>query len=108
MMRLEVPTFPVERAVLGDRTAYGEGVLTVAPDVVRTVVLADARLGDVHVDIVQPGDRVRVLRALDAVEPLVKVAGPGVAFPGFLGPPHGCGEGRTHRRGGFSRVQVAE
>jgi Glycine/sarcosine/betaine reductase component B subunits len=63
------------------------------------LVLTDPRLGEVGLELVHPGDSARVLRALDAVEPLYKVAGPGCAFPGFLGPPDMAGRGRDSPAG---------
>jgi glycine reductase len=107
-MRLELANFPVHRIRLGERTAWASGILTVGTDEVRRLVLADPRLGDVELELVHPGDSVRVLRALDAVEPLHKVAGPGSSFPGFLGPPDTAGRGRTHRLAELSVVAVTE
>jgi len=106
-MRLEIASFPVRHAALGTATRYVDGALTIGHDTVRALILRDPRIGDVRLEIVQPGDRVRVLRALDAVEPLHKVDGPSTAFPGFNGPPNTCGAGRTHRLDGFTVVQVA-
>ncbi|HEX7125404.1 MAG TPA: glycine/sarcosine/betaine reductase component B subunit [Thermodesulfobacteriota bacterium] len=107
-MRLDVASFPVRRAELGARTRYADGVLTIGVEAVRSLVLQDPRVRDVRLEVVHPGDSARVLRPLDAIEPLRKVEGPGSAFPGFNGPPHTCGRGRTHRLEGFSVVEVAE
>src|SRR5207247_1113660 len=75
---------------------------------VRDLVLRDPRIAEARLELAHPGDSVRVLRALDAIEPLHKPDGPGRAFPGFLGPPHTVGHGRTHRLDGFTVVQVTE
>jgi glycine reductase len=107
-VHLELAAFPVRRARLGAPAAYDEGVLTIDPDVVRGLVLRDPRIADARLAVVHPGDSVRVLRALDAIEPLHKPDGPARAFPGFLGPPHTVGHGRTHRLDGFTVVQVTE
>jgi glycine reductase len=107
-MRLDVAEFPVHHARLGMPAAYGDGVLTIDPDAVRHLVLADPRIAEVRLELVHPGDSVRVLRALDAIEPLHKPGGSVSAFPGFLGPPHTAGHGRTHRLAGFTVVQVTE
>jgi glycine reductase len=107
-MRLEIASFPVTRVELGATSAYGDGVLTVDAHRVRALVLRDSRLAEVHLDVAHPGDRVRILRALDAIEPLVKVHGDGTVFPGFNGPPLTCGSGRTHRPAGCTVVEVAE
>jgi len=107
-MRLEMGSFPVRRAELGARTTYADGVLTIDAGAVRALVLRDARIAEVQLELLHPGESTRVLRVLDAVEPLVKVAGPSTAFPGFLGPPLPCGAGRTYRLAGFAVVQVTE
>jgi glycine reductase len=83
-------------------------VLTVDVPSVRALALRDPRIGDVRFETAHPGDSVRVLRVLDAIEPLHKPDGGASAFPGFLGPPHTAGSGRTHRLDGLAVVQVAE
>jgi glycine reductase len=107
-VHLEVAAFPVRRARLGAPAAYDGGVLTIDPHVVSRLVLGDPRIAEVRLDLAHPGDSVRVLSALDAIEPLHKPEGPVPAFPGFLGPPHTAGSGRTHRLAGFTVVEVTE
>src|SRR5262247_160762 len=96
-MHLEVVEFPVRRAELGVPAAYEDGVLTIDAGSVRRLVLQDARIAEVRLELTHPSDSARVLRALDAIEPIHKPAGPVTAFSGFLGPPHTVGHGRTHR-----------
>ena len=107
-MRLELAAFPVLRAALGDATVCHGGTLTVGVPEVRRLVLHDRRIGNVHLDVIHPGDATRVLRVLDSVEPLHKVAGASCAFPGFNGPPHTAGAGRTHRLSGCAVTVVTE
>ena len=71
-MRLELAAYPVRHARLGTRASYDDGVLTIDRDAVTRLVRDDPRIGAVRLEIVHPGDSVRVLRALDAVEPLHK------------------------------------
>ncbi|MHB9074275.1 MAG: glycine/sarcosine/betaine reductase component B subunit [Desulfobaccales bacterium] len=106
MAHLELGSFMVRSAQFGDRTEYEDGVLTIEEDAVRDLILQDGRIKDVRLHIVFPGDSVRVIRVLDAIEPLCKVSGPSCTFPGFNGPPQTCGEGRTHRLEGFTVVEV--
>ena len=108
MMSLEIGYFPVKLAQFGGSATYESGVLTINKDQVKGLVLSDPRIKDVAIDLVFPGDSVRVIRVLDSVEPLVKVAGPSCAFPGFNGPPRICGSGRTHRLEGFTVVEVSD
>ena len=107
-MRLDVAAFPVRRARFGTPAAYDDGVLTIDPGEVERLVLRDPRIGGVRLELAHPGESVRVLRALDAIEPLHKPDGPVRAFPGFLGPPHTAGHGRTHRLDGFTVVEVTD
>ena len=107
-MRLEVASFPVRRAGLGTVTAYGDGTLTIDSARIRAFVCQDPRIEDVELHLVHPGESVRVLRALDAIEPLHKPGGDVHAFPGFNGPPHTVGSGRTHRLAGFTVIPIAE
>jgi sarcosine reductase len=106
-MRLEVASFPVRRLELGASAAYADGRLAIDAEAVRGLVLSDPRIADVHLETAHPGDSVRVVRALDAIEPLHKPKGPVAAFPGFNGPPHTAGHGRTHRLDGLAVVAVA-
>lgn len=100
-MRLEMGMFPVSEVVLGDRTVYRGGTLTVDLAELRELALLDGNLGDVSFHTAKPGESVRITNVLDAVEPLFKVSGPSCAFPGFLGPAKTAGEGRTHKLAGM-------
>ena len=107
-MKLELASFPVRRARFGADTHYKDGELVIGRDAVRALILQDARIKDVRLELVHPGDSARVIRVLDAIEPLTKIEGPSCAFPGFNGPPRTCGSGRTHRLEGFTVMQVTE
>jgi glycine reductase len=107
-MRLEIASFPVRRAVLGEATSWHDGTLTAGVAELERLVRADPRIGGVRLETVHPGDGTRVLRVLDSVEPLHKVSGTGSAFPGFNGPPHTAGAGRTHRLAGVGVTVVTE
>ena len=107
-MRLQCGAFPVRRVELGSRAEYADGVLTADVQSLRALALRDPRIADVRFETAHPGDSVRVLRVLDAVEPLHKPGGGVSAFPGFLGAPHTAGSGRTHRLDGLAVVEVAE
>ena len=107
-MRLDVASFPVDHALLAAETRYADGVLAIGVEAVRALVLSDPRIADVQLELAHPGSPVRILRALDAVEPLAKMRGQGCAFPGFNGPPATSGEGLTHRLDGLAVVEVSE
>ena len=107
-MRLEVGSFPVHRVVSADATAWRDGTLAVDVAEVERLVREDPRIGAVRVELAHPGDGTRVLRVLDSVEPISKVSGAACVFPGFNGPPHTAGAGRTHRLAGLAVTVVTE
>jgi sarcosine reductase len=100
--RLELETHIVRQVVLGERTALADGVLHLDPREVAGWVLADARIAAAQIDVAHPGEPVRIVHCLDAVEPRAKLEGPGAIFPGFLGGPETAGRGRTARLSGVS------
>ncbi|MDQ1727700.1 MAG: glycine reductase complex component subunit alpha and beta, partial [Frankiaceae bacterium] len=80
---------------LGERTSYSAGRLTVGEESVRTLI-GDPALSEVRLACAAPGDCVRIVGALDAVQPCSKGPGGGGVFPGLLGPAMPVGRGETH------------
>lgn len=100
-MRLEMGIFPVNNIVMGGKTFFKDGTLTVNVQEFRQLALRGANIKDVSFHLAIPGDSVRITNVLDAVEPLFKVQGESCTFPGFLGPAKTVGEGRTHKLAGM-------
>jgi glycine reductase complex component B subunit alpha and beta len=107
-MRLELAEFPVSRIALADRFQYSAGQLTVDKLAIEQSVLQESRIEAAWLDVVVPGDRVRITGIRDVVEPRVKVSGGGQVFPGVLGPVQPIGDGRTHRLSGMAVFVTAE
>jgi glycine reductase complex component B subunit alpha and beta len=84
----------VRSVALGDTTGFSAGTLTVDAAEAAALV-ADPALADVRVSWVSPGDPVRLVKVLDAVEPRSKGPGGGGIFPGLLGPAVPQGRGTT-------------
>lgn len=68
----------------------------------------DPRFARVEVDVVRPGEPVRLTHVLDAVEPRVKPDDPASTFPGALGAMRPAGSGRTNRIAGCAVVACAD
>jgi glycine reductase len=85
----------VAELALGDRTTYAAGRLTVSPAAAGALV-ADPALAAVRLACAAPGDAIRIVGALDAVQPCSKGPGGGGVFPGFVGPAMPPGRGETH------------
>ncbi|MGB9975694.1 glycine/sarcosine/betaine reductase component B subunit [Thermovenabulum sp.] len=103
-MKLELGLFYVKDVVLGDRTSFENGILTVDKKGLTDHLLEDARIKEVSLDVARPGEEVRIIPVKDVIEPRVKVSGKGTVFPGFLGKPLTAGEGRTHVLKGMAVV----
>ncbi|MBI2538967.1 MAG: hypothetical protein HYW04_04110 [Deltaproteobacteria bacterium] len=107
-MRLEMAEFPVTEIRLGRAFRYHSGKLEVDREQLKSLVLQDKRIEEAWLEVVVPGEKVRVTGIRDVVEPRVKVDGKGQVFPGILGPVAPVGEGRTHRLSGMAVVASAE
>ena len=107
-MRLEMAEFPVTDIRLGRAFRYHSGKLEVDREQLKSLVLQDKRIEEAWLEVVVPGEKVRVTGIRDVVEPRVKVDGKGQVFPGILGPVAPVGEGRTHRLSGMAVVVAAE
>jgi len=80
---------------LGERTGYEAGRLTVSEEEAREL-LSDPALAKVRLACASPGESVRIVSALDAVQPCSKARGGGGVFPGFVAPALPPGTGETH------------
>jgi len=108
-MRLELGTFPVKEVVLGRRTRWDNGTLEVNKHELLEAILSDPRILRADIELVRPGDNVRITSVRDVLEPRIKVEGPGMVYPGICGRPvTTVGRGRTHRLAGIGVIEVAE
>jgi glycine reductase complex component B subunit alpha and beta len=99
-MRLELGTFPVVDARFGDATRWRDGHLEIDRAALERAARQDRRISSATVELAAPGEAVRIVRALDLIQPQVKVSGPGVAYPGVSGRSvETVGRGRTDRLG---------
>lgn len=94
-MKLTRFVHQVTSVATGDLTSYAGGTLTVS-EAEAVAAMASPALADVRVSWASPGDAVRIVKVLDAVEPRTKGVGGGGIFPGLLGPPRPQGRGTTH------------
>jgi glycine reductase complex component B subunit alpha and beta len=104
---LEIATFAVDEVVEGTQTGWSDGRLTVSLPQLAVGAGLPA-LAEATVEVVRPGDPVRISNVLDAVVPTVKADEPGSTFPGVLAPSEGGWTGRTHRLGGVTVLSVCD
>jgi hypothetical protein len=91
----------------GDAVSWDSGRLTVDADAIGAVAGVEPAIDAVRVEVVRPGDSVRIANVLDVVEPAVRVDDPAATFPGALGDLSLAGRGRTNRLEGVGVVPVA-
>ncbi len=103
-MRLEMGVFPVREIVLGRETKYEGGRLEVDAEAVDRLARESPQVVGARCEVAAPGESVRVPYVLDAVEPRLKLGGPGCVFPGVLGGVETVGSGRTQRLAGMAVV----
>jgi glycine reductase len=106
-MRLEMATNVVGEVRWGAATRLASGVLEIDREAVRRLILEDDAFADVALDVVRPGESVRIIHAMDAAEPRWKPE-PGSTFPAFVGPPRTVGEGITRRLDGVAVLSVSD
>jgi glycine reductase len=101
-MRLELRWSHVDDVVAGPATQLVGHRLEVDLDGLRALLGADARLAEVRLDLVHPGERCRIGRVFDVVAPRARLDGED--FPGVLGGVARAGDGRTLALAGVAVV----
>lgn len=94
-MNLELHRLSVTKLTFGATTGISKGVLSIAREELRSLILKDARIKDVEIHLAHPGESIRILPVKDAVEPRCKLEGQGEVFPGFIGDVETVGSGKT-------------
>ena len=88
---LEIATFAVDEVVEGAQTGWSAGRLTVSLPQLAVGAGSQPALAEATVEVVRPGDHVRISNVLDAVVPTVEVD-----------------ERRVHRLGGIAVLTVCD
>ncbi|MDO4721254.1 MAG: glycine/sarcosine/betaine reductase component B subunit [Peptostreptococcaceae bacterium] len=94
-MRLEIGNIFIKDIQFGEVTKVEKGTLFINKEEMKKEIMGD-KIASVELDIVRPGESVRVTPVKDVIEPRVKVSGEGGIFPGWLSKVDTVGEGRTH------------
>ena len=94
--------YNVAAVAWGDATGLDGGRLTLAQDDLAGFFAAPALAG-VRFSWASPGDSVRIVKVLDAVEPRTRKPEDGGAFPGFVSPAR-AGGGAVHALRGVAVV----
>lgn len=95
-MRLEVGNIFIKDIQFADTTKVENGVLYVNKEELVNLLSEDEHIKSIDLEIVKPGESVRITPVKDVIEPRVKVEGNGGIFPGFLSKVDVVGQGKTN------------
>ncbi len=105
---MKVEYMDIKDMIFGDGTKLKEGLLTIDKQELEELLLKDARILSVDVDIAKPGEEVRIIPVKDVIEPRVKTAGGGSLFPGMLSKADTAGKGVTRVLSGAAVVTTGK
>ncbi len=94
-MRLEIGNIKIDTIRFSETTKIEGSALYINKDELVNAINEDDRISSIDVDLVKPGDSVRIIPVKDVIEPRVKVEG-GDIFPGMLARTFTVGSGKTH------------
>lgn len=94
-MKLTIHNFKVEEIRFGQTDSYENGILTINKEAALAVVKGVKNITEADLDIVKPGDMVRLCPVKEAIEPRSRTDGRSI-FPGVTGDVDYCGEGEIH------------
>src|SRR5262249_38562510 len=107
-MQLDIGSFTINQIIFDRETRLDGELLRINRAELQELVQGDPRIAQIQIDIVKPGESARVIHVCDAVEPRIKVSGPGRCYPGIAESVETVGQGVTNRLRGISVVMSAE
>jgi len=94
-MKLTIESIDIIDVKSDFQTRVKDATLYINLEELKQHILKDPRIASVDVQIVHPGDRVRIVNLMDVVQPRCKIDGENADFPGFVGRLQIAGNGRT-------------
>ncbi|RCW49793.1 MULTISPECIES: glycine/sarcosine/betaine reductase component B subunit [unclassified Halanaerobium] len=107
-MKLELGKIKIDDIEFADETKVSSSTLYINKEELLELIREDSRIIDINLDIVHPGDSVRIIPVKDVIEPRVKVEGEGGIFPGFIAGEDMVGSGRTNVLKGAAVVTTGD
>jgi sarcosine reductase len=94
-MKLELNILNIREVQFAKSTAVNRGILFINRQELSQILKEDQRLGEVHIELANPGEECRILQVADVIEPRAKIEESGQDFPGALGVQATAGQGST-------------
>jgi sarcosine reductase len=95
-VRLELNILHIREVQFARKTAVRQNVLYINQQELKKLLKEDKRLREVDIELANPGEKCRILRVADVIEPRAKDVKSGQDFPGALGKQGTAGQGRTY------------
>ena len=95
-MKLELGFVQINDIQFASESKVENGTIYVNAEELKALLLEDENLKSVELEIVKPGESVRIMPVKDVIEPRVKVNGGGNLFPGVISKVETVGSGRTN------------
>jgi sarcosine reductase len=94
-VRLEIESIDISDIKSASKTYVENHILYINIKDMKNLILEDNRIKSVDINLVYPGDRVRIVNLLDVIQPRCKLDRSNADFPGFIGKMQIAGSGRT-------------
>lgn len=107
-MRLELGKILIKDIQFGEMTQVKDHTLFINKEEMLQTIGGDEHIKSIELDLVRPGESVRIIPVKDVIEPRVKVEGKGQIFPGIVSKVETVGEGRTHALSGCAVVTTGK
>ena len=94
-MKLELGKIEIDDISFGSKTEIKDKTLYINKEELLDEINHDDDIKSIEIDLVKPGESVRIIPVKDVIEPRIKVEGPGGVFPGFIAGEEMVGSGKT-------------
>ena len=94
-MKLKIDFVDINDVKFGKTTCIKDKALYINKDEAEKHILQDQKIGSVSLEILHPGDKVRLMNLQDVIQPRRKVTPEGSDFPGYLSKIQAAGSGHT-------------
>jgi glycine reductase len=94
-MKLILNEINIRETQFSEKTRIDNGILFINKEELKNILREDRRLRDVDIELARPGEKIRILQVVDAVEPRVKLDESNSYFPGLLSKVETAGQGVT-------------
>lgn len=107
-MQLTLRSFKITAARFGEVTGISDGALEINKEEMAALLNRDGLFASVDIQIVRPGEDVRIVHVMDVIQPRIKVSGGTTPFPGALGKVEMAGRGETNVLEGVTVIQTGQ